>query len=83
MCARNLNGAHISQCSATLLDYETWKWLCSLNELALAHMKRSLGKEDDIFLFYDHWLLGIEGNLTAQLSDTLIPAHMRQWKVSN
>jgi len=59
----------------------TWKWLYSLKDLALLHMRRQLGPGEDISLFYDQWIPGNGGSLAVQYPDILIPTQMQSWKV--
>jgi len=65
-----------------LLDSGTWKWICSLKDLALANMKKKLGRGDTIFLFYDNWLSGNGGALVTRFPDIRIPTRMQNWKLS-
>ena len=82
MGAQYLKGKHISQASCSALDSGTWKWICSLKDLALANMKKKLGRGDTIFLFYDNWLSGNEGALVTRFPDIRIPIRMQNWKLS-
>ena len=83
MCAHYLQGAHISQVSASSLDSGTWKWLCSVMNLALEHMKRVGGTGNYVSLLHDKWLNGIKGSIASNFPNIHFPGYMHNWRVSD
>jgi len=77
MFAHYLNGAHIYQATASLLDSGTWKWICSLKNQALSNMIKIIGNGSTTSLLCDIWIPG--HRLIALVSDTQLIPDTHTW----
>ena len=78
-----LQDLHISQAKASLLDLETWKWICSLKSNALPHMLKLPGDGCTTSQLYDRWMHDVPTPLISLMAENTVSADEHKWAVSD
>ena len=73
MKANYLKAAHFTEAKSSVLDFGTWKWICSFEVEAMSHNVSKLGNGNDTSLLYDKWLTGSADALMQILSENQTP----------